>query len=229
MAMETKERILDVAEHLFANAGFASTSLRDITSEAGVNLASVNYHFGSKEGLLSAVLYRRFGPINERRLLRLDAIEQRYGTKAPPLEDILRAFFTPPFELRAELGEQGATFTRLLGRVHTETNEDFRRAFVQRLRVVFLRFTAATQRALPSLDAAELNTRMWFLIGSMAYTMMWGETVGLDEKSGREPEAVLESLIEFGAAGLSAPRHKPRGTARGRKNRGVAGGGVQAG
>ena len=83
MAIDTKERILDVAEHLFADSGFTATSLRDITSAAGVNLASVNYHFGSKEGLLSAVLHRRIGPLNERRLARLDEIE-RFTARTRP-------------------------------------------------------------------------------------------------------------------------------------------------
>ena len=58
-AGNTKDRILDVAETLFADNGFAATSLRDITREAGVNIAAVNYHFGSKDGLLGAVLERR--------------------------------------------------------------------------------------------------------------------------------------------------------------------------
>ena len=59
MAGHTKDRILDVAETLFADNGFAATSLRDITHEAGVNIAAVNYHFGSKDALLGAVFERR--------------------------------------------------------------------------------------------------------------------------------------------------------------------------
>ena len=79
MAIDTKERILDVAERLFADRGFPATPLRDITSEAGVNVASVNYHFGSKEALLAAVLERRLHPVNARRLELLDAIESAAG------------------------------------------------------------------------------------------------------------------------------------------------------
>ncbi len=221
MAIDTKERILDVAEHLFADSGFTATSLRDITSAAGVNLASVNYHFGSKEGLLSAVLHRRIGPLNERRLARLDEIERFTREHAPNVDEILRAFLTPPFELRAELGVRGATFTRLMGRVHTETNDDFRQSFVAQFSVVVGRFTQALQRALPSLEPTELSTRMWFLVGSMAYTMMWGESVGLGEGGTRDPETVLESLIEYGAAGISAPAREPVPVRAGRKSRGA--------
>ena len=69
---DTKQRILDVAERLFATRGFHATSLRAITRAAEVNLAAVNYHFGSKDALLEAVMLRRLGPLNEIRQARLD-------------------------------------------------------------------------------------------------------------------------------------------------------------
>ena len=91
MATDTKERILNVAELLFADRGFPATALRDITSEASVNIASVNYHFGSKEALLAAVLERRLRPVNARRLELLDAIESAAGNGVPNVEDVIRA------------------------------------------------------------------------------------------------------------------------------------------
>ena len=112
---DTKEQILDVAERLFADRGFHATPLRDITSEAGVNLASVNYHFGSKEALLAAVLERRLSPVNARRLELLDAIEAAAGTGAPNAEEVIRAFLSPPFQKRHEWGAGGDNFLRLLG------------------------------------------------------------------------------------------------------------------
>lgn len=72
---DTKARILDTAERLFAEQGYAETSMRCITSGAGVNLASVNYHFGSKEALLLEVIARRIGPVNEARMILLDKID----------------------------------------------------------------------------------------------------------------------------------------------------------
>ena len=89
MAIDTKDRILDTAERLFADKGYPATSLRDITNEAGVNLAAVNYHFGSKEALLSAVLDRRIGPVNEKRLELLDAAEAQAGNQPLALETVL--------------------------------------------------------------------------------------------------------------------------------------------
>ena len=206
MATETKERILDVAERLFADRGFPATSLRDITAEAGVNLASVNYHFGSKEALLASVLERRFRPINDRRLELLDEIEARAGGQPPEAEDVLRAFLAPPFQKQQEWGESGHTFLRLVGRIHAETNEEHRASYVQQFDGVVRRFTAALGLALPHLDRADLRWRMLFLIGSMAFAMAGGRAlVTRDPESARDPDDIIESLIQFAAAGMSAP------------------------
>ena len=93
----TKERIMDVAEGLFAEKGYAATSLRDITGEAGTNLASVNYHFQSKEGLLSAIIDRFVGPVNRGRLEALEALEAEADGASPDVEGLLRSFLAPAF------------------------------------------------------------------------------------------------------------------------------------
>src|SRR5271163_200520 len=95
--VDTKTRILDAAEKLFALKGFEATSLRDITAEAQVNLAAVNYHFQSKDSLIDAVIVRRIEPVNRRRLEMLAA-----AGPDPALEQILRAFLTPALELNLE-------------------------------------------------------------------------------------------------------------------------------
>ena len=218
MAGDTKERILDVAERLFADRGFPSTSLRDLTSEAGVNVASVNYHFGSKEALLVAVLERRLRPVNARRLALLDELERSAGDKGPMLEDVLRAFIAPPFHKKAEWGEGGRNFLRLIGRIHSETNEEFRASFIHQFETVFKRFTNALQLALPHLDAAEVTWRMFFLIGAMAHTMLWADSVAqLASGPARDSEDLLESLIQFATAGMSSPVPVTAGVRAGRK------------
>lgn len=206
MAIDTRDRILDVAERMFGERGFAATSLRDITTDAGANVASVNYHFGSKEALLTEVLERRLKPINERRLELLDAVETRAGNEPPELEAVIRAFLSPPFHLQRLWGEQGRGFLRLVGRIHSETNEEFRTNFVKQFDVVLQRFTTALRRALPQLDEADLSWRMLFMVGSMAFTMTWGPTlVAREAGAARDPEDVLESLVLYAAAGMAAP------------------------
>src|SRR5882724_6771481 len=89
--LDTKTRILDAAEKLFGMNGLDATSLRDITAEAQVNLAAVNYHFQSKESLIDAVIERRLGPVNRRRIEMLDA-----AGPSPSVEQVVDAFLTPP-------------------------------------------------------------------------------------------------------------------------------------
>ena len=72
---DTKEKILDTAERLIGERGYAATSLRHIIAQAGVNLAAVHYHFGSKEGLLDAVVERKAAPVNQARLAWLERVE----------------------------------------------------------------------------------------------------------------------------------------------------------
>ena len=209
MAIETKERILDAAERLFADFGYKATSLRDITGEAGVNLASVNYHFGSKDALLTALLERRFEPVNRRRLELLDRLEAS-ADSGVAVQEVVRAFLSPPFELHWGEAEERRTFLRLVGRIHSETN-DVRAVFVTLLEPIMSRFATAFQKALPHLGADEVAWRTHFVVGSMAHTMIWCDSMvshGSDT-CGPDPSELLESLIQFGAAGLATPSGKP--------------------
>ena len=206
MAIDTKDRILDTAERLFADKGYPATSLRDITNEAGVNLAAVNYHFGSKEALLSAVLDRRIGPVNEKRLELLDAAEAQAGNQPLALETVLRAFLAPLFQKRQEWGEAGAKFMQVVGRLYSETNEQVRTSFLHHFDPIVRRFRPAFQRALPHLEPEEVNWRYLFLIGAMAHTMMWSEMIGfLGGRQPRNSEEIMEALLQFAAGGLAAP------------------------
>ena len=202
MAIDTKERILDVSERLFADFGYTATSLRDITSKAGVNLASVNYHFGSKEALLSALLERRFAPVNDRRLELLDTLEMSSGTGRPTVEEIVRAFVAPPFEMLSKTGEGGQKFLRLVGRIHSET-DDIHAVFVTLFDPVMFRFRVAFQKALPQVDPDEVAWRTHFLIGAMAHTMCWCQSIASHGSHGFDPSQILESLVQFGAAGVA--------------------------
>ena len=93
-----------------------------------------------------------------------------------------------------------------MGRIHSETDETFRKTFIGQFETVRQRFTTAFHRALPHLDAEEVTARMLFLVGSMAFTMSWCDRViGLERLEERGPDELLEALIRFGAAGMAAP------------------------
>jgi len=115
---DTKTRLLDAAETLFADHGIAETSLRDITTHAAANLAAVNYHFGGKDGLLAAVFDRRLSPVNQARLELLEAFESAAGGHPVPLEQILYANMAPPFRVLDEWGESGQRFMRIVARIN---------------------------------------------------------------------------------------------------------------
>src|SRR5437868_9978051 len=98
-SQDTKTRILDVAEGLFMEHGCEATSLRQLTAAAGVNLAAVNYHFGSKEELFQAVLTRRLDPMNQERIERLDRLEREAAARPLTCERILSAMLIPALRL----------------------------------------------------------------------------------------------------------------------------------
>ena len=118
MTDSTRQRILDTAERLFADQGFHATTLRQITSEAGVNLAAVNYHHGSKDALILAVFQRRLDDLNSERLARLDRAVA--AADPPELEGVLEAFIYPALLLSSNSAGDGGRFMRLLMRAWSE-------------------------------------------------------------------------------------------------------------
>ena len=204
---ETRTRILDAAEELFMQHGFEGTSMRLLTAKAGVNLAAVNYHFGSKHALVEAVFRRRLDPMNQARLAGLDALEARPAAPAP--EEIIRAFLSPTLKLVEDAKGGGRNFTRLLGRTYTEPAKPVRQLIGQIYAPVMDRFKKALARALPQMPAEELVWRMHFMFGTFAYTIAATDTVQLI--AGCKPEdrydaRLLEDrLAAFLTAGLNAP------------------------
>jgi AcrR family transcriptional regulator len=205
----TKDRILDAAESLFMEHGFEATSLRSITAAAAVNLAAVNYHFGSKEELFQAVLTRRLDPMNQRRLALLDRFER--DTAATPLscERIIVALFIPALELARDPELGGKNFLRLLGRAYADPAPFIRRFLSEQYAQMIARFKAAFGRALPHLPKKELSWRLHFIMGALSYTLAGTDALKLiAELNPRETandEILLRRLAPFLRAGLKAP------------------------
>jgi AcrR family transcriptional regulator len=204
---DTKERILDAAERLFADRGFDGTSLRTITAEAGANLGAVNYHFGSKEELIEAVFVRRLKPINRERLARLDDLEKRPLAGGPVLEEIIEAFIGPALRMSRAPGRDATVVMRLLGHAISQPEEKIRRLFTAQFGEVIERFMAALKRALPACPEEEIFWRFFFMVGSMAHTMALADQLP-EVSRGRcrveDVDDVIRRLVRFTAAGLRA-------------------------
>jgi AcrR family transcriptional regulator len=176
-----------------------------------VNLAAVHYHFGGKDELIQAVIQRRLGPLLQERLDLLEAREAQAAPGVPRLERILEAFLGPPLRLSADPRGGGAVFMRLLGRIHAEPSELFKKIYCEQFSVVMSRYTAALQRVLPELPAEELYWRLHFLHGVMGHAMCGSAKLkilsgGLCEAS--DVETLLQRMVPFLAAGMRAPLPK---------------------
>ncbi|HET7300377.1 MAG TPA: TetR/AcrR family transcriptional regulator [Oleiagrimonas sp.] len=194
----TKERILDAAEELFARRGFDGASLRQVTSSAGVNLASVNYHFGSKEKLIEEVFRRRLDILNGQ---RLDALAQLSAQAT--LENVLMAFIQPALELSRE-SRGGGAFVRILARAYVEHDEQLRSFLSDNYGDVLKQFAAALAERLPTLDKQELYWRLDIVTGALTYAMANFGIIRRQADIGEEQhmQQVMQHLVHFAAAGL---------------------------
>jgi AcrR family transcriptional regulator len=200
----TRDRILDTSVKLFADKGFAQTSLRAITAEAGVNLAAVNYHFGSKDALILAVFERILDPVNQARLGLLDEAEAR--GESPDLRTVIRAFVAPPLQKMPH--QRGPQVVRLFGRLYMEATPEVRAGVLRQFDEVFQRFADALQRAAPHLDAATVSCRFHLMVGAMVHAMSnWHllKEAPPQRSCALDPPTMLEHLVDFVAAGFEAP------------------------
>ena len=206
---ETQVRILDAAEELFMQHGFEGASMRMLTTRAGVNLAAINYHFGSKDALIEAVFHRRLDAMNAERIAQLDRLEQEAAGAPLTAEAIIRAFIGASLRMIEDARGGGRNFIRLLGRAYTEPAKPIRALIGQMYAPAMERYKAAFTKALPELPKDELVWRMHFMFGTLAYTLAATDTVQLI--AGCKPEdrydaRLLEDrLTAFMSAGLHAP------------------------
>ena len=198
----TRERILGAAETLFARHGFAGASLRQVTAAANVNLAAVNYHFGSKDNLIEEVFRRRLDELNARRVA---ALEQALAVTQPKLEDVLGAFIRPALELSLDQ-DGGHAFMRVLARAFAEHDERLRKFLSDNYGHVLRDFAAAFSGLLPHLGKEELYWRLDIITGALTHSMAdfgpMKRRSQVSEDAHRERAA--EHLIRFAAAGLRA-------------------------
>lgn len=203
---DTKTRILDAAEKLFAERGFSETSLRLITSKAEVNLASVNYHFGSKKELIRAVLARyldRFMPEASDELVLIKA------SGSPSLNDIFSSLVKPLLELNKFKADGTSTFLQLLGRGYIESQGHLRWFITTHYGEHLNKFVEAVAESAPHIPPAEMFWRLHFTLGTVVFTMASAdaltEIAQADFNEHYDIEAVIRKVIPYLAAGVAVP------------------------
>ncbi|WP_199611514.1 TetR/AcrR family transcriptional regulator [Flocculibacter collagenilyticus] len=205
--MSTKEKILDAAETLFSENGFSDTSLRQITSEAGVNLASVNYHFGSKKELIQQVLERYLCVVMP---ALDDEIDKLLDTKKTPnLDDVFSVHIRPLLMLN-ELKPNGTRiYLKLLGRGYYDSQGHLRKYLYANYGKPLDRFISLIHTAYPELPASEVFWRLHFTLGTAVFTMAsidaLSEISTADFNQDVTIKHVIEKVIPFISSGFAAP------------------------
>jgi len=200
----TKNMVFNAAERLFALHGFQNVSVRDITAEAGVNLASVNYHFGSKDALLFDIFRRRTAELNRERAKMLHEANDRHDGK-PPVRDILTALFAPPLKWLAPANDRRISLQFLI-RARSEGTAEMRD--VLRTDVTHLKRFSDALLAVSPLPPEEVYWRLHFALG-MIHQNRFAEldrlnvlSEGLTRED--EVEALLKRMVDFAEAGFRA-------------------------
>ncbi|ASG03882.1 TetR/AcrR family transcriptional regulator [Vibrio anguillarum] len=201
----TKEKILDVAEGLFAEYGFNDTSLRAITSKAGVNLASVNYHFGDKKTLVRAVLNRyleAFMPAVQQALQELNSQDEYQ------MSEVFESLRTPLRALNDVRPNGTSRFMLLIGRGYTDVQGHLRWFITTRYNDVLSLFTQSVMKANPKLTPETLFWRLHFTLGTCVFTMASSQALAeiaeSDFGNQVDAKAVVDLLIPYLAAGVAA-------------------------
>ncbi len=200
----TKNLVFAAAERLFAVHGFQKVSVRDITAEAGVNLASVNYHFGSKDALLFEIFRRRTAELNRTRARMLHEATDAHGGQ-PPVRAILEALIAPPVRWLDPKGDRLISVQFII-RSRSEGTEEMREALtkdVSHLR----RFADALLAARPDLAPEDVYWRLHFVLG-MIHNNRFAEfdrlntlSDGLTREDDVEP--LIRRMVDFAEAGFA--------------------------
>jgi len=205
--MTTKNKILDAAETLFADTGFNGTSLREITGTAGVNLAAVNYHFGSKKELIKAVMSRYMDELSPKLESALSALLK--DESKPNLDEVFFTFIEPLLYLNEFRVNGTGKFLQLLGRGYTDSQGFLRWFLTTQYPNVFVFFTKAVQKAYPELTTEEMFWRLHFTMGTIVFTMSSSDALidiaRNDFQNDLTIETLIHKVIPYVAAGVGAP------------------------
>lgn len=205
---DSRERILDAAERLFAEKGVQAASLREIGARAQANPGSIYFHWKTKAELVREVFRRRLAPLDAERMRRLEAARAAHAPDAVPLDAVLEALVGPMLDLVHGADRGGAGFLRLLGRTYNEPDRDLVRMLRRDHGATLERFRDALAQALPDLPEEQLFVRFHFALGALAHTLgsdaSWQLVVGARRRPASWEE-VLGELMPFLVGGFGAP------------------------
>ena len=215
---DSRERILDAAERLFAEKGVSAASLREIGALARANPGPIYFHWKTKAELVRDVFRRRLEPLDAERVRRLDAAERAHAPNPVPLADVLAALVEPMLRIAARPDRGGPGFLRLLGRTYNEPDRELVRMLRRDHGATLDRFRGALARALPDLPEEQLFVRFHFALGAIAYTLgsdaSWQLVVG-HRRRPASWEDVVRELMPFLVAGFGAPHAAHADASRG--------------
>ncbi|WP_299726499.1 TetR/AcrR family transcriptional regulator [uncultured Endozoicomonas sp.] len=202
----TVDRILDAAEKLFAEHGFAETSLRSITSKAGVNLAAVNYHFGSKKALIQAVFSRFLDPFVQNLSGALADYES--GEKEVDLEGVLHLLVDQIMAVQPRKSQDLSVCMRLIGLAYTQGQGHLKKYLREVYGDVFQQYLQLMVKACPELPIDDLFWRVYFMLGSAVFTLSGANALRAIAESDygvhHDLEEIMRKMVPFMAAGLRA-------------------------
>jgi AcrR family transcriptional regulator len=204
--LNRKEKILDAAEKAIAELGFEGASLRRIVTDANVNLATVYYYFGSKERLMEEVFRRRFGPMKQEQLSRIEALMAK--PELPTVEQVLEAMLLPVVHFTQCGAANREIAIQLIGRVVTEPKPQAQELIRCNHTPIRAAYAEAIGKILPYLKPHEVQWRLEFIWGSLGFIMMNPCRVHIVTNGlcdARNTTQMLEQMIRFYANGLRAP------------------------
>lgn len=203
-SLSKKDRILDAAEQLFARRGYDGVTLRQIASQAGVDVALASYHIGNKHELFEAVFVRRAGLLNKSRAEALSICEQAAGAAGPSVEAIIEAFLRP-LEMAQDSGEQGwQNYLALVAYVNN--SPVWGKAMMSKhFDKLIKRFIKALKKALPGATDKQLFWCYNYLSGAL--TLTFAQTGRIDKLSegvceSSDFKAAYDHMIPFIAGGF---------------------------
>ncbi len=212
MTSSTIDRILDAAEVEFAAHGFVETSLRTITSKAKVNLAAVNYHFGSKKGLIQAVTDRFLGPLTKNLQTQLSAYEMTL-TETQGDEQELQVLLGILARSCQQVAQQNhhslAVFARLINTAYSQSQGHLRKHLTKQYGASFMYFMKLLRRHMPPMTHEQFFWRFHYLLGILVFSISSSEALlAICEREyaiSRSLDQIMADIVPVMASAAQAP------------------------